>query len=93
MQMWGGGGGDDSFFFFFKGKVKFPVLHNTRDGSEFYVPYLSHYRRRWLLSIGAYSFCQQENERLTANMHLKEIPLITMGGVIVINASGLEYCR
>ena len=41
--MWGegGGGGDDSFFF--KGQVKSPVLHNTRDGSEFYVPYLSHY--------------------------------------------------
>ena len=37
----GGGGGDDSFFF--KGQVKSPVLHNTRDGSEFYVPYLSHY--------------------------------------------------
>ena len=29
--------------FFFKGHVKSPVLHNTRDGSEFYVPYLSHY--------------------------------------------------
>ena len=28
------------------------------------------YRRRWLLSVGAYSFCQQENERLTANMRL-----------------------
>ena len=28
---------------FFKGQVKLPVLHNTRDGSEFYVPYLSHY--------------------------------------------------
>ena len=28
---------------FFKGQVKSPVLHNTRDGSEFYVPYLSHY--------------------------------------------------
>ena len=26
--------------FFFKGQVMFPVLHNTRDGSEFYVPYL-----------------------------------------------------
>ena len=57
------------------------------------------YRRRWLLSIGAYSFCQQENERLTANMHLTVnmrligIPLITMGGVIIINTSGLEYCR
>ena len=38
--MWGEGG-DDSFSFF-KGQVKFPVLHNTRDGSEFYVPYLSH---------------------------------------------------
>ena len=37
----GGGGGDDSFFF--KGQVKSPVLHNTRDGSEFYVPYISHY--------------------------------------------------
>ena len=41
--MWGegGGGGDDSFFF--KGQVKSPVLHNTSDGSKFYVPYLSHY--------------------------------------------------
>ena len=38
----GGGWGDDSFFFF-KGQVKSPVLHNTRDGSEFYVPYISHY--------------------------------------------------
>ena len=37
----GGGWGDDSFFF--KGQVKSPVLHNTRDGSEFYVPYISHY--------------------------------------------------
>ena len=26
--------------FFFKRQVKSPVLHNTRDGSEFYVPYL-----------------------------------------------------
>ena len=56
------------------------------------------YRRRWLLSVGAYSFCPQENERLTANMRLTVnmrligIPLITMGGVIIINASGLEYC-
>ena len=55
------------------------------------------YRRRWLLSVGAYSFCQQENERLTvnmrltANMHLIGIPLITMGGVIIINASGVQY--
>ena len=30
-------------FFFFKGQVKSPILHNTRDWSEFYVPYLSHY--------------------------------------------------
>ena len=44
------------------------------------------YRRRWLLSVGAYSFSQQENERLTANMRLIAIPLITMGGVIIINA-------
>ena len=29
--------------FFFKGQVKSPILHYTRDGSEFYVPYLSHY--------------------------------------------------
>ena len=29
--------------FFFKGQVKSPILHNTRDGSELYVPYLSHY--------------------------------------------------
>ena len=47
--------------------------------------------RRWLLSVGAYSFCQQENERLTANMCLIGIPLITMGGVIIINASGVQY--
>ena len=26
-----------------KGQVKSPILHNTRDGSEFYVPYHSHY--------------------------------------------------
>ena len=51
------------------------------------------YRRRWLLSVGAYSFCQQENERLTANMRLIGIPLITMGRVVIINASGLEYGR
>ena len=55
------------------------------------------YRRHWLLSIGAYSFCQQENEhltanmRLTANMHLIGITLITMGGVIIINGSGVQY--
>ena len=30
-------------FFFYKGQVKSPILHDTRDGSEFYVPYLSHY--------------------------------------------------
>ena len=46
----GGGGGtldtivnaacsDDSFFFY-EGQVKSPILHNTRDGSKFYVPYL-----------------------------------------------------
>ena len=33
---------DDSFFFY-KGQVKSPILRNTRDGSKFYVPYLSHY--------------------------------------------------
>ena len=38
-----GGGGMMILFFFFKGQVKSPVLHNTSDGSEFYVPYLSHY--------------------------------------------------
>ena len=26
-----------------KGQVKSLILHNTRDGSEFYVPYFSHY--------------------------------------------------
>ena len=40
--------------------------------------------KSWLLSIGAYSFSQQENERLTANMRLIGIPLINMGGVIII---------
>ena len=30
-------------FFFYKGQVKSPILRNTRDGSKFYVPYLSHY--------------------------------------------------
>ena len=25
--------------FFFKGQVKSPILHNTRNGSEFYVPF------------------------------------------------------
>ena len=52
-----GGGGEDTghygfchrmrhaviILFFFKGQVKSPILHNTRDGSEFNVPYLSHY--------------------------------------------------
>ena len=28
---------------FFFGQFKSPILHNTRHGSEFYVPYLSHY--------------------------------------------------
>ena len=43
--MWGegGGGGGVMILFFFKGQVKSPVLQNTSDGSEFYVPYLSHY--------------------------------------------------
>ena len=31
------------FLFFYKRQVKSPILHNTKDGSEFYVPYLSHY--------------------------------------------------
>ena len=39
----GGEGGGVMILFFFKGQVKSPVLHNTSDGSEFYVPYLSHY--------------------------------------------------
>ena len=39
----GGGGGGVMILLFFKGQVKSPVLHNTRDGSEFYVPYISHY--------------------------------------------------
>ena len=39
----GGGGGGVMILFFFKGQVKSPVLHNTRDGSEFYVPYISYY--------------------------------------------------
>ena len=39
----GGGGGGVMILFCFKGQVKSPVLHNTRDGSEFYVPYISHY--------------------------------------------------
>ena len=36
-----GGGGDiivfaiEGIFFFFKGQIKPPILHNTRDGSEF----------------------------------------------------------
>ena len=38
----GRGWGDDSFFFL-KDRSSLPVLHNTRDGSEFYVPYISHY--------------------------------------------------
>ena len=45
----GGGGGHYGFchrrhalmiLFFFNGQVKSPILHNARDGSEFYVPYL-----------------------------------------------------
>ena len=55
------------------------IIHTSEIG-------ISKYRRRWLLSVGAYSFSQQENERLTANMPLIGIPLITMGGVIIINA-------
>ena len=41
----GGGGGVGVMILvcFFKGQVKCPVLHNTRDGSDFYVPFLSHY--------------------------------------------------
>ena len=53
----GGGGGDTGhygfchimrhavmiLFFYYKGQVKSPILLNTRDGSEFYFPYLSHY--------------------------------------------------
>ena len=50
----GGGGGDTGHYGFchimrhavmilFKGQVKSPILHNIRDGSKFYVPYLSHY--------------------------------------------------
>ena len=31
------------FLFFYKRQVKSPIPHNTKDGSEFYVPYLSHY--------------------------------------------------
>ena len=31
------------FFNFYKRQVKSPILLNTRDGSEFYVPYTSHY--------------------------------------------------
>ena len=38
-----GGGMGVMILFIFKGQVKSPVLHSTRDGSEFYVPYLSHY--------------------------------------------------
>ena len=34
----GGWGGVMILLLFFKGQVKSPVLHNTRDGSEFYVP-------------------------------------------------------
>ena len=30
-------------FFIIKDRSSLPILHNTRDGSEFYVPYLSHY--------------------------------------------------
>ena len=49
----GGGGTRDTGFchrmwhaviiFFLKGQVKSPILHNTGNGSELYVPYLSHY--------------------------------------------------
>ena len=38
-----GGRGGMMILLFFKGQVKSPVLHNTRNGSEFYVPYISHY--------------------------------------------------
>ena len=43
----GGGGGWGGvgvmILFFLKDRSSLPVLHNTRDGSEFYVPYISHY--------------------------------------------------
>ena len=81
MSLGGGGGGGEIRGL--GGYPRAPPLYETL-----------YYRRRWLLSVGAYSFCQQENEhltanmRLTANMHLIGIPSITMGGVIIINASG-----
>ena len=33
----------DSSFFFLKDRSSLQYFINTRDGSEFYVPYLSHY--------------------------------------------------
>ena len=34
---------DDSFFNFINDRSSLQYFHNTRDGSEFYVPYLLHY--------------------------------------------------
>ena len=66
------------------------VSRSLKYDSNIFFGHKHTYRRRWLLSVGAYSFSQQENERLTANMRLIGIPLITMGGVIIINAIACE---
>ena len=44
---------------FFKGQVKSPVLHNTSDGSEFYVPTICNFRGRTsaLVSVGGLHTC------------------------------------
>ena len=42
----GGGGGHSTLWLLpynVKGQVKSPILRSTWDGSEFYIPYLSHY--------------------------------------------------
>ena len=71
--------------------VTFKIVINLQVwGRRSHVLSIFHYRRRWLLSVGAYSFSQQENKRLTANMRLIGIPLITMSGVIIINAIACE---
>ena len=89
---------DDQLFFFLQISLQLhntnfaPCFGSCGSGSveclsKFFfkdIVWLVNYRRRWLLSVGAYSFSQQENERLTANMRLIGIPLINMGGVIII---------
>ena len=55
----GGGGVGVMILFFFKGQVKSPVLHNTSDGTEFYVPTICNFRGRTsaLVRVGRLHTC------------------------------------